>query len=893
MPSTFTIKKCPACQGFGVTNTKSGLLTCQICQGEALWLVDETGFKYTYAFPHSVNSYSELNLHQIRWVKIGLSSLVFVTTLVSSGILVVNNIANLSSILWHSGPINAIFGLSGLLSIVAFSYLHSQQNSTIFLDELETQVSALKKRGIQQIQLNDFANPRIEQLIQHTFVHAHQHHDEQINEQILLLSLVEQSRIKIMLARMEIPPIDFMNDIIQITQEGKSGDIQIAYFLPDARQRIFEGIEEALKQNFSYVDLEDIFLTFLTRPGKAEPVFAKYNLTYECFYAISRWYAQDQEESRKWAFWLEKGRRRPKGYMNRAWTALPTPFLNQFSVDITQLAASGRVATVQVRENEVKQILEILGRSTKNSVLLIGEPGVGKNTILEYIALKMIEEDVPEILKDKRLMALDATMLMSDQAHDSENMQQLIDEVAQAGNVILLINNLEVLANKEGSKSLDALTVLTRSLENNTIQILSSTTYGDFHRFIESNTALKNTLESVEIKEVNQDQALIILEEEAPQIEAKQKIFFTYPALLASIKLSKRYLPEQALPESAIKVLDEAASQVASQKQRWVTQENVETIVSRISKVPVQVSEGEEADKLLNMEALLHERIIGQDEAIKAVSESLRRARTGMGNPNKPIASFMFVGPTGVGKTETAKAIADIYFSQTSPMIRLDMSEYQDARAIYKLIGPPASETDSYTEGGTLTRPIRENPFSLILLDEIEKAFPSVLNLFLQIIDDGRVTENTGRTVFFNNAIIVATSNAGSKEIIELLKKGTTPEDLNKQIINTLTNYFTPEFINRFTAVIPYHSLTKDEILQVTRLILTEVINKVKQQGIEISFTQDAINLLGTQGFDPLFGARPLRHLIEEKVESLIAKKILDQSLTKGGSLRISAEMLE
>lgn len=893
MPHTFTLQKCPACQGFGITKTKSGLLTCQTCQGEAIWLVDETGFKYTYTFPHSVTSDSEFNLRQIRWIKIGLSGLIFATTLVSGGIMLINQITNPSSILWHPGPINAIFGLSGLLSMAAFSYLHSQQNSNLFLDELDTQVSILKARGIQKISLNDFTNPRVEQLIHHAFVHAHQHHDEQINEQILLLTLIEQPRIQIMLARMEIPPADFRDDLIEITPEGKSGDIQIAYFLPDARQRIFEGIEEALKQNFSYVDLEDLFLSYLARPNNSAAVFKKYNLSYDRFYAISRWYSQDQEENRKWAFWLEKGRRRPKGYMNRAWTALPTPFLDQYSVDITQLAANGRVATVRVRENEIKQILEILGRSTKNSVLLIGEPGVGKNTILEYIALKMIEEDVPEILKDKRLVALDATMLMSDQAHDSENMQQLIDEVAQAGNVILLINNLEVLASKEGSKSLDALTVLTRALENNTIQILSSTTYSDFHRFIESNTALKNTLESVQIKEVDPDQALIILEEEAPHIEAKQKIFFTYPALLAAIKLSKRFLPEQALPESAIKVLDEAASQVASQKQRWVTQENVETIVSRISKVPVQVSEGEEADKLLNMEALLHERIIGQDEAIKAVSESLRRARTGMSDPNKPIASFMFVGPTGVGKTETAKAIADIYFNQTSPMIRLDMSEYQDARAIYKLIGPPASETDSYTEGGTLTKPIRENPFSLLLLDEIEKAFPSVLNLFLQIIDDGRVTENTGRTVFFNNAIIVATSNAGSKEIIELLKKGTTPEDLNKQIIGTLTNYFTPEFINRFTAVIPYHSLTKDEISQVTRLILTEVINKVKQQEIDISFTQDAINLLSAQGFDPLFGARPLRHLIEEKVESLIAKKILEQNLTKGESLRISAEMLE
>ena len=545
-----------------------------------------------------------------------------------------------------------------------------------------------------------------------------------------------------------------------------------------------------------------------------------------------------------------------------------------------------------VREKELSRILEILAQTKKNNVLLVGEPGVGKKTLVGTIAHRMIEDTVPEILKDKRLISMDIAALLSQGDSAEQNIQRILDEVSQAGNIILVIPEVHTLVGTNES-ALDAATLLAQAIKQGSVQLISTATYAEYHKYVESNSTLTELLEVVELNEPSTEQAVAILEAEAPDIEYRADVTITYPALHASVDLARRYFAETTLPSNAISLLDQAASQVKQSKRSLVLKQDLEKAVELKTGIPVQPANEEASIQLLNLEDSLHKRIIGQEEAITVVANAIRRARTGLGNEKRPIASFLFVGPTGVGKTETAKAIADIYYGNEKSMIRLDMSEYQDARSVYKLIGAPAEYSNSSTEGGALTQPIREHPYSLILLDEIEKAYPDVLNLFLQLLDDGRLTENSGRTVSYNNSLVVATSNAGSKEMLELIKKGLSKVDLEQNILKLLQTHFKPEFLNRFDAIVPFYPLRPEEVAKVVVIFLNEVTANAKNKNYTITFSNDCVEKLAKLGYDPLYGARPLRHIIQEKVESLLATLILEQKLHPGDTLQINADMIQ
>lgn len=882
-----TTTPCPTCTGYGVLTSADGtIISCTTCNGVGLSAkVGSTTL--SFGLPALLNPVSS-STHRLQHVlRISLSVITFAVTVASAVIIVLNSHQALD-LIWAHDYWHTLFGLSGLTSMWALSHWNQRQTSKQSLHDLEKNLVT----NPAELNLLEYANPRVKQLFEQAAYAAQQLHTPAVDEAVLLLTLLEQPRISMMLARMEIPPLDFADTLRKQVSKRGTDKIGLVSFVPEVRRRLFMATQEALRNDFPYLDIEDILLAYATDPGVFAPLFKDYNLGKEEVYATTRWYAAEQERKRQWAFWLERGRSRPKGFMNRAWTALPTPFLDQYSLDITTQAANGALGGTSVRIMEITRVFEVLGSTKQNSVILVGEPGVGKTTLLNSLALRMVEENVPEIIKDKRLVQLDLTSLLAKGDKAEESVQKIIEEVSQAGNVILAVPDVQALVGgTEGG--LDAAGVFANALNQGYLQVITTATHSDYHRYVESNSALASHLTVIELKPLSPEQALAVLEEEAATLEHRQHVFLTHPAMEAAAKLAAQYIPDQMLPASALTLLDEAASAVANQKERWVQREDVEKAIEKRTNIPVQAANTAEADKLLHLEDELHTRVVGQAEAITAVSEALRRARAGLRNPNRPVSSFLFVGPTGVGKTETAKAVADIYYGKGQPMLRLDMSEYQDAKSIYKLIGATAADSDSYTEGGTLTQPIREHPFTLILLDEIEKADSQVLNLFLQLLDDARLTENTGRTVSFTNCIIIATSNAGSADIVQMLQQGMQPQQLHDSVLGLLQKHFKPEFLNRFDAIIPFHQLRPQEVVQIVGIMLKEVIAKAKEQNIDLSFTPEAVQKLADIGYDPTYGARPLRRAIQDKAEGLLSKLILGGQIGAGQSLQITAEMLQ
>lgn len=884
MNTALHLVTCPQCLGSAISQSATGSISCLTCNGTGVWLEDDSVNRFQYPLPAFGKTALQSQIPYQKWLSGAIAVLsvggLALTTLSILG----GSEFTVSSLLWQRGLPNALFALSGFGTIYSLSYFQSKHTTKKSLLDLSPTSS-------ETVDLSDYAHDRVSSFLQALPRVAYELHQSEVTPATYFIALLREDRIRVLITRLE-------HSASQIEEMAKTYLLspveQATSSLPfsaEIRPLFYAGIQESLSHQFPYIDLEDLFLA-ISKDPLFSTILKSFDIGENEIYAVSRWLAGEDEASSHLTVLMKKGRTRPKGFMNRAWTALPTPVLDSYSVDITRMAASGNARRVTVREAELSQMLQVLGRTQKNNVLLLGDPGVGKNSMLDTLSSRMVQEQVPEILKDKRLVKLDVGSLFSDPASSGQIMQTILDETAHAGNVILCIPDVQNLIGS-GSGSMDAATLLSSALNKGWIQVVTTATYPDFHKYVESNTQLTSLLETIELKEATIEQTIQILEEEVSIIKYRQKVFLTYPALEAGATLAKKYMPERILPASAIDLIDETASFVRQSGRQLVTKDDIEEVLEKKTGIPVKKAGSNEAELLLNLEAKLHTRIIGQELAVKSVANSLRRARAGLHDSNRPISSFLFIGPTGVGKTETAKALAELYFGSEKSMIRFDMSEYQDNRSIYKLIGAPAASSESYTEGGSLTQPIREHPFSLILLDELEKADPGVLNVFLQIFDDGRATENTGRTVYFNNTIIIATSNAGTSEILQLMQQGLPVDELPGQILRILQNYFRPEFLNRFDGIIPFHPLTHTDIQQVVGLMLTELVAKMALQHYEISFSADAIEKIARIGFDPLYGARPIRRVIQERVEGKLAEMVLGGTLLVGNPLQINADMID
>lgn len=603
------------------------------------------------------------------------------------------------------------------------------------------------------------------------------------------------------------------------------------------------------------------------------------------------------------------------------------PSLKEFGVNLTQLAQEGKLDPVVGREAEIARTIQILGRRTKNNPVLVGEPGVGKTAIAEGLAQRIVDEDVPELIKDKQVISLDMGLLLAGtkfRGEFEERLKTIVDEVRQAGNIILVIDEIHTLVGAGAmGGAMDAANLLKPALARGEFQCLGSTTLDEYRQHIERDAALERRFQKVMIAEPSVADAIAIIRGLRKTYEEFHQVKYTEKALEAAVTLSERYISDRFLPDKAIDLMDEAGSRIHlrhSQQSEQRHQEEVSSvpiinpksltpvvdeaeiahIVASWTGIPVNKINQTESEVLLNLEANLHERVIGQDEAVHAVSRALRRARAGLSNPNRPIASFIFSGPTGVGKTELAKALATYMFGSENAMIRLDMSEFMESHTISKLIGSPPGYI-GYDEGGQLTEAIRRQPYSLVLFDEIEKAHPDVFNLLLQLLDDGRLTDAQGRVVNFNNAIVIMTSNIGSK----VIEKGGTglgfgvadnQTDAQYERIRSLVNdelkqYFRPEFLNRLDEIIVFRQLTKPEVQQIADLLLQEIAQRLQQErSIDLEVTKAFQEKVIAEGFDPSYGARPLRRAIMRLLEDSLAEAILSGQIQDGDRALVTVD---
>lgn len=641
-----------------------------------------------------------------------------------------------------------------------------------------------------------------------------------------------------------------------------------------------------------YIDSEHILLALLMPPSPHAPLLQAVGLEHNLVAKTAQINAELLRLTRRPLLWDDDFFIHSLGGVNRGWLGVPTPTLNLYSTDITELAQKGRLPHVVGRETIVDEIVQVLAKSERENVLLLGESGSGKTSIVHKIAQRIIEGGVPNSLFSKRLVRLDSANIAAGitiQGGLEERMNTIMKEVKRTGNVILFLDDVHTfLAISSQAGNLDMFSFLKPHISSNELQIIAATSTENYARFVEPNQDFVRLFQKIDVPVATNDEAIHMLTTEALTLERKHHVVITTPALIAAVMLSDRYIHNRVLPGKAIDLLDEACvmalnKQPLGQSQAitvTVLPEYIEQLVEQKTHTKVHNATREEKLVLLNLEEKIHQRLVGQEQAVRAVANALRRARSGLHETERPIASFLFVGPTGVGKTELAKALASIYFGSDETMVRFDMSEYQDALSIYRLIGSPPSS--GQVEPGRLTEAVRERPSALILLDELEKGSVDIANLLLQILEDGRLTDSLGRSVTFKDAIIIATSNAATQEIEQQLQAGVTSEQIQTDLLGLLTKYFRIELLNRFDGIILFKPLTNDAMVRITQLLLTELSQTLLQKGYQVGFAPDLIASLAQRGYNPLLGARPLRRLIQDEVESQLAKLILSEKLKKG-----------
>ena len=571
------------------------------------------------------------------------------------------------------------------------------------------------------------------------------------------------------------------------------------------------------------------------------------------------------------------------------WAAGWTPYLSRFSSDITQQVIYGTpYGHVIGITSALEQMGRILSLESKNNVVLIGAPGSGRTAALYAFARKVIFGSVNPELIGKHIFDLNISFVLSGAKNKGDIEARLIrifSEAHHAGNIILFVEDIKkLLEDKIGS--VNATEILINFLNSPRFQLIATASPNEWQQLIERDTTLSNLLVKVELPELSKKDTTRILLNNIFKFESKRKVITTFQAIKSIVNLSDRFIKDRPFPEKALRLLDLAVSKTSDENKDFVTSDIVESIISDMLKVPIGDLKKHEKEVLLNLESELHKRVIGQDHAIKLISSAMRRARSEIRNIKKPIGNFLFVGPTGVGKTETAKALAELFFGTEKRMIRFDMSEYQDTQSIYRLIGSPHDD-----KGGQLTNAIRENPFSVILFDEIEKAHPDILNLFLQLFDEGRLTDSQGRTADFTNAIIIATSNAGAEFIREAIQTQKDMKILNEQFVDYLlkNGIFKPELLNRFDAIIQYLPLSRNEIEEVARIIINNLRQTIlHNKGVSVEITDPTIIKLAQLGYQPEFGARPMRRVIQDKIEDFLATKFISGELNRGDIITIT-----
>ncbi len=718
-------------------------------------------------------------------------------------------------------------------------------------------------------------------------------------------------------------------------------------FTPRTKRLIQTAVAEAARMNSSYVGTEHLLLALIADSGSyANRFISQAGGSKDTVIASIRELFGSQENEQRESGSFRQGK---------------SGSLDKYGRDLTKEAEKGNIDPVIGRRDEIDRVIQILSRRTKNNPCLIGEPGVGKTAVAEGLALKIVSGDVPEPLKNKRIISLDLTGMVAGAKYRGdfeERITSVIDEVKKSDNIILFIDELHtIIGSGSAEGSADAANILKPSLARGDFQVIGATTVNEYRKYIEKDAALERRFQPVNVGEPTEDEAKEILRGLRDKYEAHHKVKITDEAIDAAVKLSSRYIADRYLPDKAIDLIDEAASKVRlraytapddlqelearikelekekseavntqdferaakvrdeqkkikseleEKREEWerknarrdgeVTPEDIAEIVSGWTGVPVVQLTEEESQRLLKLESILHERIIGQDEAVSSVAKAIRRGRVGLKDPKRPVGSFIFLGPTGVGKTELCKALAAAMFGDENAMIRFDMSEYMEKHTVSKLIGSPPGYV-GYDEGGQLTECVRRRPYSVLLFDEIEKAHPDVFNMLLQILDEGRLTDSQGRHVNFRNTVIIMTSNVGARLITEKQKslgfyggddKGGKNEDEIKQaVLGELKQLFKPEFLNRVDDIIVFNKLSEDDIKNIAKNLLDNLRGRLAELDVNAVFTNEAVSAVAKEGFDELYGARPLKRAIMSKIEDPISEKMLEGTIKGGKSVTV------
>lgn len=781
-------------------------------------------------------------------------------------------------------------------------------------------------------------------------VREYRHNQWDVEHVLLALLRQEEGLVGEVIAGLNVDIDTVRNDIEGILEKmPKTGyETQQMYATPRIAELFRKADEESKRLKDEFIGTEHLFIAICSaEKGEAADLLKRHGIDQEKLYSA-----------------LQKIRGSHRVTDARAESKYRS--LAKYSRDLTEMAERGKLDPVIGRDNEIKRVMQTLARRTKNNPVIVGEAGVGKTAIAEGVAQKIADGDVPESLKDKRVMALDMGALVAGskfRGEFEERLKAVMDEVRQAeGEIILFIDEIHTVVGAGAAEgSIDASNMMKPALAHGELQVIGATTLDEYRKHIEKDSALERRFQPVFVEEPTVEETIEILKGLRPRYEAHHKIEITDNALEAAARLSQRYIADRQLPDKAIDLIDEASAKLrldtesappevknldkevqrlideeeaASQKQDYekaaqlkserlraedefkkakeawleeekldqeIKEENIAELISKWTGIPVsQMLEGEK-EKLMHMEERLHERFIDQEEAVKAVSEAIRRSRAGLKDPNRPIGSFLFLGPTGVGKTELARTLAWFMFGDETAMIRLDMSEYQEKHTVSRMLGAPPGYV-GYDEGGQLTEVVRRRPYSVILLDEIEKAHPEVFNSLLQLLDDGRLTDGQGRTVSFKNTVVIMTSNAG----VELIKREgslgfaaskndsgqnkKSYEEMKSKVMAEVKKTFRPEFINRIDEIIVFHELSEEQLSSIVDLMLEDVEERLKERKITLKITAKAKEWLAKTGYDPTYGARPLRRAIERYVENPLSSRILSGELKENDIMSIGLE---
>ncbi|WP_061793018.1 ATP-dependent protease ATP-binding subunit ClpC [Cytobacillus firmus] len=722
---------------------------------------------------------------------------------------------------------------------------------------------------------------------------------------------------------------------------------QTIHYTPRAKKVIELSMDEARKLGHSYVGTEHILLG-LIREGEGVAARVLNNL------------GVSLNKARQQVLQL-LGSNESGSHQGGSAANANTPTLDGLARDLTAIAREGSLDPVIGRSKEIQRVIEVLSRRTKNNPVLIGEPGVGKTAIAEGLAQQIINNEVPETLRDKRVMTLDMGTVVAGTKYRGEfedRLKKVMDEIRQAGNIILFIDELHTLIGAGGAEgAIDAPNILKPSLARGELQCIGATTLDEYRKYIEKDAALERRFQPITVDEPTAEESVQILEGLRDRYEAHHRVTITDAAIEAAVKLSDRYISDRFLPDKAIDLIDEAGSkvrlrsyttppnlkelevkledvrkekdaavqsqefekaaslrdteqrlreQLEETKKTWkekqgkenseVTVEDIANVVASWTGIPVSKLAQTETEKLLNLEEILHSRVIGQEEAVKAISKAVRRARAGLKDPKRPIGSFVFLGPTGVGKTELARALAEAMFGDEDAMIRIDMSEYMEKHSTSRLVGSPPGYV-GYEEGGQLTEKVRRKPYSVVLLDEIEKAHPDVFNILLQVLEDGRLTDSKGRTVDFRNTVLIMTSNVGAEALKRNKYVGFNIQDgeqdykdMKGKVMEEMKKSFRPEFLNRIDEIIVFHALEKKHLQEIVSLMSDALTKRLKEQDITLELTDAAKEKISVEGYDPEYGARPLRRAIQKHIEDRLSEELLRGTVLTGQSVVIDVK---